>query len=74
MHWEGEKKKQIQIYYLTMSRQCNMTVEKTNTVLGCIRPGISSYDREVLMPWQEVLMTTPLEYCASFSLPTFKKV
>ncbi|CAM4378502.1 unnamed protein product [Caretta caretta] len=32
---------------MTMSRQCDMAVKKANAVLGCIRRGISSRDKEV---------------------------
>ncbi|CAM4596884.1 unnamed protein product, partial [Lepidochelys olivacea] len=35
---------------MTMSRQCDMAVKKANAVLGCTRRGISSRDREVLVP------------------------
>ncbi|CAM5121826.1 unnamed protein product [Eretmochelys imbricata] len=58
---------------MTMSRQCDMAVKKTNAVLGCIRRGISSRDKEVLVSLYKALMRPHLEYCVQFWSPMFKK-
>ncbi|CAM5107889.1 unnamed protein product [Eretmochelys imbricata] len=58
---------------MTMSRQCDMAVKKDNEVLGCIRRGISSRDKEVLVPLHKALVRPHLEYCVQFWSTMFKK-
>ncbi|CAM5083385.1 unnamed protein product [Natator depressus] len=71
-----EEKKDLGVlvdHRMTMSRQYDMAVKKANAVLGCIRRGISSRDKEVLVPLYKALVRPHLEYCVQFWSPMFKK-
>ncbi|CAM5122864.1 unnamed protein product [Eretmochelys imbricata] len=71
---EEEKDLRVLVdHRMTMSHQCDMAVKKANAVLGCIRRGISSRDKEVLVPLYKALMRPHLEYCVQFWSPMFKE-
>ncbi|CAM5127154.1 unnamed protein product, partial [Natator depressus] len=64
---EEEKDLRVLVdHRMTMSRQCDVAVKKANAVLGCIRRGISSRDKEVLVPLCKALVRPHLEYCVQF--------
>ena len=58
---------------LDKKQLCMLAAQKANCVLGCIKKGVASREREVIVPHYSDLVRPHLEYCIQAWGPQYRR-